>query len=227
MTDISEIIKKINQKIEIPKINNKIHNGLVWINVKNNKGFLCIPKCASSGIRSHFKYLLTKDINKINKKNIEIFTILRDPIKRYISGYIEVIQDCKQYPGGRYHHNLEISKNKINIIDKIIKSNLTNIEKFIEFTNLILNKWGFFEPHTTPQINFLSKNNILFKNIKIFKLEKLNELEKYFDSKIPKLNSCENEKLKNELLNFIECNSEFKNKIINLYKNDFIIYNNI
>ena len=226
MTDISEIIKKIDQKIEIPKIYNKIHNGLVWINVKNNKGFLCIPKCASSGIRQKFKYLLTKDINNIDKK-IEIFTILRNPITRYVSAYIEVIQDCKQYPGGRYHHNLEISKNKINIIDNIIKSNKTNIEKFVKFTNLILNKWGFFEPHTTPQINFLSRNKILFKNIKIFKLEKINELEEYFNSKIPKLNSCENKKLKNELLNFIESNYEFKNKIINLYKNDFIIYNNI
>ena len=227
MTDISEIIKKINQKIEIPKLNNKIHNGSVWINVKNNKGFLCIPKCASSGIRSHFQYSLTKDINIINRNKIEIFTILRNPINRYISAYIEVIQDCKQYPGGRYHHNLEISKNKINTINKIIKSNLTNIEKLVEFTDLIFNKWGFFEPHTTPQINFLSKNNIIFKNIKIFKLDKINELEKYFNSNIPKLNSCENNNLKKELLNFIESNTNFKNKIIDLYKTDFLIYNNI
>ena len=41
---------------------------------------------------------------------------------------------------------------KINTLDKIIKSNLTNIDKFVKFTNLIIHQWGFFEPHTTPQI---------------------------------------------------------------------------
>ena len=152
---------------------------------------------------------------------------MRNPIKRYVSAYIEIIQDSKQYPGGRYHHNLEISKNKINIIDKIIKSNLTNIEKFIEFTDLILNKWGFFEPHTTPQINYLAKNNILFKNVKIFKLKEKNKIQKFLKLDLLYSNKCENIKLKKELLNFIKLDNNFKNKLIHLYESDFLIYNNI
>jgi hypothetical protein len=51
MTDISKIIKKINKKIEIPDIKNKIHNGTLWVNPKCKKGFLGIPKCASNTIK--------------------------------------------------------------------------------------------------------------------------------------------------------------------------------
>ena len=228
MTDISEIIKKINQKIEIPKINNKIHNGKLWVNPKCKKGFLGIPKCASNTIKRllNLKYTIDIDFPNLNKK-IVFFTIMRNPIERYVSAYIEVIQDCKQYPGGRYHHNLGISQEKTNTLDKIINSNNTNIEKFIRFTNLILNKWGFFEPHTTPQINYLAKNNILFKNVKIFKLKEKNKIQKFLKLDLLYSNKCENIKLKKELLNFIKLDNNFKNKLIHLYKSDFLIYNNI
>ena len=228
MTDISLIIKKINKKIEIPKINNKIHNGILWVNPKCKKGFLGIPKCASNSIKQllNLKYKIDIDFPNLHKK-IVFFTIMRNPIERYVSAYIEVIQDCKQYPGGRYHHNLEISDEKINTLDKIIKSNLTNIDKFVKFTNLIIHQWGFFEPHTTPQINYLAKNNNLFENIKILKLEDTNKIEKFIKLNLIKSNKCENSKLKKELLNFIELNHNFKKNIIHLYKSDFLIYNNI
>ena len=227
MTDISKIIKKINKKIEIPDIKNKIHNGTLWVNPKCKKGFLGIPKCASNTIKKllNLRYTIDVEFPNLNKK-IFFFTIMREPIKRYVSAYIEVIQDCKHYPKGRYHHNLEISKDKINIIDKILKNNKNDIDKFKKFTNHII-EYGFFEPHTTPQINYLSKNNKILKNIKIFKLNDKTKIETFLKTNLITLNKCENEELKNKLLYFIKSNNDFKNKIINLYKSDFLIYNNI
>ena len=214
-------------EIEKIKFASKNHRGVFWVNHELKKAFLCIPKISSSGIRDQFKFTERLKYDDL-PKDYEIFTVIRRPIQRFISAYIEVIQDCKQFPGGRFKHNLNLNKEKIEYLDKLINDKkLSDIDKLEKYINLIKNEWGFFEPHCIPQIIYLTnKNNEIHKNLKIFRLENINKLETYLNKSINKSNICENNDLKHKLLNYIDNNQDFKKKIQELYKEDILIYNN-
>lgn len=83
---------------------------------------------------------------------------------------------------------------------------------------MIENDWHFFEPHCIPQVIYLTNKNNEFHNIlKIFKLEtELNKIENFLKSKIKWRNKCENNKLKDELLDYVN---------EKLYKLDIQFYN--
>ena len=65
----------------------EIHNGLTWTKDGFGKNFLGVPKCASSGIREEFNLKATNDIKDVDN----VFSVIREPIKRYVSGYIEAL----------------------------------------------------------------------------------------------------------------------------------------
>lgn len=203
------------------------HRESIWINDNLKLAFLCIPKVASSGIREQFKFTKMTTMNKL-PKDYKVFTLIREPIKRFVSAYIEVVQDCKHYPGGRFKHNLNISNDKIKFLENLINDKSTNkYQKFEIYIEKIEKEWYFFEPHCIPQVIYLTdKNNNLHNNLKIFKLEtEINELEKILNSKIKKSNECENNTLKNDLLDYINKNQNIKKKIEQLYNLDIQIYN--
>ena len=214
--------------MEIEKIRfaSKNHRGVFWVNHQLKKGFLCIPKISSSGIREQFKFTEKMRYENI-PKDYEIFAIIRRPIQRFISAYIEAIQDCKQFPGGRFKYNLNLNNEKIEHLDKLVNDkNLSDIDKFKKYINLIKNEWGFFEPHCIPQIIYLTnKSNKIHNNLKIFRLENISNLEEYLGNKIKKTNTCENLDLKKILLDYIDKNEDLKKDIQELYKNDVSFYN--
>jgi hypothetical protein len=216
----------MNNQIANIKFSNT-HREQIWINDKLKLAFLCIPKVASSGIRKQFKFTKICTIGKL-PKDYKVFSIIRDPIKRFVSAYIEVIQDCKNYPGGRFKHNLNITNDKIKFLENLINDkSIDKYKKFEIYIEKIEKEWNFFEPHCIPQIIYLTdKNNNFHNNLMIFKLEtELNELEKILNSKIKKGNECENNPLKNDLLKYINENKNIKEKIEKLYNLDIQIYN--
>ena len=204
------------------------HRGIVWINEHKKLAFLGIPKVASSVIREKFKCLKLSTMDKL-PKHYKVFTLIRDPIKRFISAYIEVVQDCKDYPGGRFKHNLNITHDKIKFLENLMNNKLIDkFQKFDIYINKIENEWYFFEPHCIPQVIYLTdENNNYYNNLLIFKLEtEINQLEKILNSKIEKGNICENQSLRNDLLDYINKNENIKQRIEKLYELDIQIYNN-
>ena len=177
------------------------HREWTWIseNMDYKKGFLCIPKNSSSGIRRQFNIRkIIKDINLV-PKDYEIFAILRNPITRLVSAYIETTEDCKSYPGGRFRRERCISQDIKNILDKLVNNKeMSNIDKFLFYLDKIATEWYFFEPHCIPQVIYLSSHdNKIHPNIKLFKLEEIHHLEKYLGKSIIHGNICENKNLKN------------------------------
>lgn len=199
----------------------EIHNGLTWTNDNFNKSFLGIPKCASSGIREELGLFKTNDINVSDN----VFSVMRDPIKRYVSGYIEAMKPSEGFPDGRYFMS-NIDNDLLDIIRKLYNSNINEIDRFKKYTDLIVEN-GFFEPHIVKQIDYLRdlETKEIFSDIEIFKLEKIDKLNKFLGKKLSKRNVCEHLNLKNNLTNFIKNNQGFKEILFNLYQEDLDLYN--
>jgi len=203
------------------------HREHIWINDNLKLAFLCVPKVASSGIRAQFKFTRRIKMDKL-PKGYKVFTLIRDPIKRFVSAYIEVVQDCNDYPGGRFKHNLNITEDKIKFLENLMNDKSTDkFQKFDIYIKKIENEWYFYEPHCIPQVIYLTdKDNNFHDNLKIFKLEtEINELGKILNSKIKKGNKCENNTLKNDLLDYINKNKNIKQRIEKLYELDIQFYN--
>tara|TARA_B110000483_G_scaffold42267_1_gene52526 strand:+ start:405 stop:1871 length:1467 start_codon:yes stop_codon:yes gene_type:complete len=230
-------IEKLQQlfwwdKIKLSNLNiDKIypsHREIVWYSSEKNIGLLKIPKCAGTAIISELNMNKKLNISTLSNKNI--ITVIRNPIIRFISAYIEVTEPCNSYPGGRFRHNITKIWQGINIynfLDKLQKdTSKSNIEKFLIYLDKIENHWFFYENHCIPQAYFLTdKNNNLHKNIKIFKLENIQKLEEYLGIKITKRNECESIILKDELKEYVYSNIDVKKKIEHLYSLDMMIWN--
>lgn len=202
------------------------HKGNVMVNEEKKIGLLNIPKVCSTSIRIKLnlnKHLQYKDV----PKDYKIFTIIRNPIDRFVSSYLEVTQDRNDgYEGGRYKYDLLLSEEKINTLENLLKSNLTELEKFKKYIELIETEWGFFEPHCIPFLYYITEKDdkTIYENLKIFKMDKLDEVENYLNIKLEKLNICKNNKLKNLLLVKIKKDKFLKRRIEELYKEDIEFY---
>ena len=201
------------------------------LNTRRKIAFMYNAKCGATSIRNLFELHKIHSEYESIPEDYTLFSVIRDPITRLVSGYIEVIQDCKEFPGGRfrYSNNKKFrGYNTYNFLDNLQKSKKTNTEKFLSFFEKVEKEFKFFNGHLTPYSFWLSdENKKLYKNIKLFKLEEMKELEDFFKVKIPRHNTCENNKLKAELLDYIKNNEDIKNRIVELYKDDYKLYNSI
>ena len=195
---------------------NKLHRrGLLWHNHKKKYSFLAIPKCASNSIRDMSGCKSKADF-KIYP-SYKRFTIIREPIARYVSGFIEVMLPASDYPKGRYHYNLGLNNKMKKYLDSLNKEK-NIVDTFIKFTNGIIER-GFFEVHTEPQHYYI------INDIVIYKLENMNEFIKDFHLKnISFKNKTEFLNEKNKILEFLS-NDNFKNKLTTLFKQDITLYN--
>jgi hypothetical protein len=116
--------------------------GMCWYN--GDICFIGVPKNASTSFRNSFniKGSLDNYLNPKNKKikDLKLVTVIRDPLDRVISGYLETIKRCE--------------KNTIN--KKFFKMDESK-ERFIEFLNEL--EIGFFDCHIEKQCFYMTDNN--------------------------------------------------------------------
>lgn len=195
------------------------HNGVTFNKKGFDKSFLAIPKCASTSIRNQFNLSIRKRIELVDE-SITIFSVIREPIERYISGYIEAM--------GRYRMAAKLDKKIILTLDKIFKSNVNEVEKFKQFTSVIM-KRGFCEPHIVKQIDYLRDLNTreMFSRVKLFKLESRTELSQFLGKPLANKNLCDRGRLKKDLIGVLEKNSELRAVIERLYEEDLELYHSL
>jgi len=196
-----------------------INNGNVWHNGKLK--FIPIPKCASSGLRGQF--LLRKETSI---KDIEggVFTIIREPIVRFVSAYIESMKPSTGFPRGRYF----ISDLDLSIVSKldVLYKNKDEMYKFKKFINY-LEEFGFFEVHTARQVDFIRDLDTkkMFKGVTVFKLEYIKHIEEFLGAKLNKSRVTSHPELKKSLLNFLYEDEEYMLKVKSIYSEDIDFYN--
>lgn len=174
--------------------------------------YVPIPKCASSWTTKFLQavsWSVSKDTDDILSTSYTTLVVLRDPIERWISGLAQYLTT--------YHPKLPLQS-----------------REFIQFIFQRID----FDPHTTPQINFitgLETDNIVFfkfdqnleKNIKTFIKENTGASyeEPIFrnDSPHTGYKPFANQKLKM----LLESNDDYRNNVIKYYEQDINFYNTV
>ena len=189
------------------------------INHKNKYIFINVSKNASTSIRNTIEFdIFTNYKSVINPDEYFKFMIVRNPIYRSISSYLEVIKLRRDGPfditqGSEWfkESNLEIS--------------------FEMFINFIDN--NFYDSHVLPQVNFLkdkelSIDDVDFKILYETLIEDYNKLiNNYTQIKVKGnlLNLQNGDKGKKEkLTNFVNQNKTLQKRIIEVYSEDNEIY---
>lgn len=185
--------------------------------------FVNIPKNASTSIRKSLGLTkCTKYKDVINSKHIT-FTVLRNPIHRAISSYLEM---SKLREDGPYY----VTKTLLWYKKALSWYELNHItDSFITFLDEI--KGNFYDPHCFPQIkSLLDKSLTIDKLDEIIIFENLipdynNFIEKYniTNAHLKKETAGKHNK-KKRLMQFVENNKEIQNKIIDLYPDDYELY---
>jgi hypothetical protein len=150
-----------DQQDELNKVKSSVGIHQHYVSIKKKLIYLRIDKCASSSIVEYFstrsdfipihedsistRFPYEQDIEKI--KNYNIFTVIRDPKSRWISGLNQLIS-C------------------------VYKGPISKLEIYIE-QELSKNKF-FFDTHTLPQINCLPSkiDSSFISNLILLRLDK-------------------------------------------------------
>ena len=189
-----------------------------FINNEEKYVFINISKNASTSLSKTLKFTTFGEYKDI-VSNYYKFIILRDPVYRSISSYLELIKLRKDGP------YLITEKSEWFKEKNLLKS----FSMFLDYIND-----NFYDSHIYPQITYLSDKGLsiddmdcvlLHENIKedyVSLIKSSNRIKPV--STLKKLQTGENIK-KKKLTEFVSSNNEMQEKIRNIYKEDNIIYN--
>ena len=203
--------EKISEKI-------KKHNGLSWFSDQYKLIYLAIPKTASTSIRAYLNNLKNAmDLNNItsNKDGYVTFTIIREPVERFVSG---VMESFKRIETPEKLKNLSKVKNTTDMLEQYLN---------------ILEVDGFIETHITPQLFYMSNSDgELFHIDEILLFENLSHdfkimAEKYNLPPTLPHKWKNNDNRRSEMLSIVRNNENIKNRVLKLYEDDFNLYNKI
>lgn len=204
--------------------------GLTGCFVDTNKRFALIHifKNASISIRNALNMRGNYEEWENIKKNDSIKTlcVIRDPINRFISGYQYILrlEDGGGFPD---RHPVEKTKKTLFYINREEK-----IKSFLMFLDFIENN-GFYDATIVPQYQFLKCRNLNIEEINhVFVLENICEefdlfCKKYKIDNNLKIDNSSSKSTTKELLNFVNANENIKNRIRDMYSEDFFLYKKI
>ena len=188
-----------------------------WIEENKKILFFGIQKNASTSIRKYLNLNTRLNHKKLIDGEYESYkkiVVIREPIERFASGYLEIIYRAKKF---RKHQARNKKFYKTPEFDKKIEYFIEECEK------------DFFDGHIRPQntslffqLDITNGHIINFHNIEN-DLKKYNLIEENFEINI--LNKSKNNKYKEKILQLLKERSDLKNKLKVLYKKDFDIYN--
>lgn len=180
--------------------------GFCWVSEKYKLIFLPIPKNASTSIRSieEFQFQLDNAFRyqtRIESGEYKIFTIVREPIDRFVSGYIEI---CKR----AYGDSPQILKRDF----YWMKDEKIRFYKFVEEV-----EGSFFNSHIRPQSYFLTDYENNFFNIDF--VLNFYSLQKSFNELLDRYNLRKVELPQKNIRSGIEKNisSRMSKKLSNLF----------
>lgn len=216
MTIINDFTYNKNEK----KISDSVltHNGLSWFYDEHKIIYLGVPKTASTSIRTYLKNTNNcLNLNQIPEDKIDykVFTIIREPIQRFVAGVLETFRRPDS-PNNLY--SLRI----VNNIGDMINQYIT-----------ILENDGFTDPHIAPQVHFITdKNGTMFKIDTILLFE---NLKSEFNDMCEKYNIppslphkwANSDGRRGRILSHIDSNENIKNRIIKLYEEDIELYTKV
>jgi hypothetical protein len=189
------------------------------INHKDKYIFINVSKNASTSIRNTIIFDIFTDYNTIeNPDEYFKFMIIRNPIYRAVSSYLELIKLRGDGP-------FQITKNS----DWFKEQNKEkSFEMFIDFID-----GNFYDSHVLPQVNFLKDKNLTIDDVDVKLLhenivEDFNELiskNKQIKVKSNLANLQVGEAgLKSVLTKFVEGNDSIQDRIREVYSEDVKIY---
>ncbi|MBW3020094.1 sulfotransferase family protein, partial [Candidatus Woesearchaeota archaeon] len=132
----------------------------------NNLIYIHIPKCGTSSVKKMFKlktedYFKYKTLNPDLKKKYKMFTVIRNPLDRFVSSFFELLERKRS----KENNSTIMNKLRTKLLS-LIKRNKK--KEFHKSNNLIKNfkifleivEEDFFDIHVFPQSKFLENMEI-------------------------------------------------------------------
>jgi len=189
------------------------------INNKNKYIFINISKNASTTIHNTLRFDMFSNYDAEKYRDYYKFIILRNPINRIISSYLEIIKLRSDGP-------FNITKNSKWFNEPDVTKSFSMFLDFIDN--------NFYDSHVLPQINFLKDKNLTINDMDCVLLhEKLKddylELIK-LNKNIETLSHLKNLQVGNNhkkklLKEFVIGNKEIEQRVSKIYNEDTEIYN--
>ena len=192
--------------------------GISYVCKEQKICFIPIPKNASTTFRKELESnSITYDVDnfienpEILQKN-KVICIAREPISRFVSGYLEILirtHDCPKTLEKEFYH---------------IKQ---EPQRFLEFIKEI--KKEFYDAHVEPQLFYISdsKGDKIHVD-EVWLMNNVNYgLEKAFGIKVASRHNEKKDDIKKQYIEFLEKNTRVKKIIEGLYERDISFFNKL
>jgi hypothetical protein len=190
--------------------------GKVWVSDENKAIFFGIPKNASASVLQAFgqnsqDFLYYDDIKKIPKyQNYTRFTILRQPLRRFVSSYLDIVKTADQYPDicGRPFYQIKDPIAQFRTFVWDIQSDL--------YDSRIERQWYFVSNATNARLNLDIQHFLIFEKLEKDAKRKIDLVVKFLKSPL--------EPEKELLLEHLKVDHELRGRINAIYLQDWKLY---
>lgn len=147
------------------KINTKKTLGKVYVREDKKIGCVRISKNGSTNLSKSLGFKVWKEYDAC--RDFKIYSSIRNPIDRLISSYPETIKRFALVPNK--FRDVYVNEE---IFEDLLKLQIDRPELSFKYFLETLIKYGWYDAHQEPQINFLyDSSGVLMSSVKLFLLE--------------------------------------------------------